>query len=74
MVILITTVAGLAGWIVMWAVGIKAVDAMLYVLLLVVIAVGIQRMIGSLRRRRSDASARSSSGSAVATGRSRFAG
>jgi hypothetical protein len=52
MVILITTVAGLAGWIVMWAVGIKAVDAMLYVLLLVVIAVGIQRMIGSLPGRR----------------------
>jgi hypothetical protein len=52
MLVLITTVAGLCLWIVLWAMGIKGLQGMAIVLVLVVIAVGIQHMLAALPGRR----------------------
>jgi hypothetical protein len=52
MVVLFTTVAGLCLWIVLWAMGIKAIDGISVVLILVAIAIGIQHMLQYLPGRR----------------------
>jgi hypothetical protein len=51
MVILFTSIAALIMWIIMWALGIKGIVAFSGSLLLIGIAVGIQRMLASLPRR-----------------------
>ncbi|HWF35136.1 MAG TPA: hypothetical protein VG295_07180 [Solirubrobacteraceae bacterium] len=51
MVIVFTSIAALIMWIVMWAFGIKAVVAISGSLLLIGIAVGIQRMLNILTGR-----------------------
>lgn len=52
MVILVSTVAGLCLWIVLWALQIKAVDGIAIVLVLVALAVGLQQMLSYLPGRR----------------------
>ena len=52
MVLLFTTVAGLCLWIVLWAMGIKAIDGIAIVLVLVALAVGMQQMLSYLPGRR----------------------
>jgi hypothetical protein len=48
MVIFFTSVAALIMWIIMWALGIKGIVAISGSLLLIGIAVGIQRMLAAL--------------------------
>lgn len=52
MVILFTSVAGLCLWIVLWAFGIKGLQGISIVLVLVGIAVGVQHMLAALPGRR----------------------
>jgi hypothetical protein len=52
MVVLFTSVAGLCLWIVLWAMGVKAIDGISFVLVLVALAVGIQHMLRYLPGRR----------------------
>jgi hypothetical protein len=52
MVVLVSTVAGLCLWIVLWALQIKAVDGIAIVLVLVALAVGLQQMLSYLPGRR----------------------
>jgi hypothetical protein len=52
MVLLFTTVAGLCLWIVLWAMGIKGVDGISIVLVLVGLSVGIQHLLPYLPGRR----------------------
>jgi hypothetical protein len=52
MLVLITTVAGLCLWIVLWALNIKGVDGIAIVLLLVALALGLQQMLTYLPGRR----------------------
>jgi hypothetical protein len=52
MVVLFTSVIGLCLWIVLWAMGIKAIDAISLVLILVALAVAIQHMLQYLPGRR----------------------
>ncbi len=51
MVILFTSVAALVMWLIMWAFGIKGIVAISGTLLLIGIAVGIQRMLAALTAR-----------------------
>jgi len=52
MVVLFTTVAGLCLWIVLWALGLKALVGISLVLFLVGCAIGIQQMLSYLPGRR----------------------
>jgi hypothetical protein len=50
--LILTATAGLCLWIVLWALNIKAIDGMLIVIAMVLVALGIRNVIALLPRRR----------------------
>jgi hypothetical protein len=50
--LLITGTAGLSLWIVLWAINIKAIDGMLIVIAMVLIAIGLKNLSSLLPGRR----------------------
>jgi len=52
--LLLTLIAGLVIWVVLWATGTKSLDAILITLLLVVIAAGVRVLAPHLPGRRGD--------------------
>ena len=52
MVLLLTTIAGLVVWIVLWAIGVKSFDAFLITMLMILIAGGVQVFSSHLSARR----------------------
>jgi hypothetical protein len=52
--LLLTLIAGLVIWVVLWATGTKSLDAFMIPLLLVVIAAGVQMLTPHLPGRRGD--------------------
>jgi hypothetical protein len=52
--LLLTTTAGLALWIVLWAIGVKAFDAFMITVLMIVVAAGVRVFSPYLPGNRSD--------------------
>ena len=52
--LLLTLIAGLVIWVVLWATGTKSLDAIMIPLLLVVIAAGVRMLMPHLPGRRGD--------------------
>jgi hypothetical protein len=52
--LLLTLIAGLVIWVILWATGTKSLDAIMITLLLVVIAAGVRMLAPHLPGRRGD--------------------
>jgi len=52
--LLLTLIAGLVVWIVLWAIGVKSLDAIIITLLMLVIAAGAHMLAPHMPGRRSD--------------------
>ena len=52
--LLLTLIAGLVVWVVLWAIGVKSLDAFMIPMLMLVIAAGVQMLAPHLPGRRSD--------------------
>jgi hypothetical protein len=52
--LLLTLIAGLVVWIVLWAIGVKSLDAIMITLLMLVVAAAVQLLAPHLPGRRGD--------------------
>ena len=52
--LLLTLIAGLVVWVVLWAIGVKSLDAFMIPMLMLVIAAGVKMLAPHLPGRRSD--------------------
>jgi hypothetical protein len=50
--VLVTLIAGLVVWVVLWAIGAKALDAMLLTLLMLIVAAAVRLLVPFLPGRR----------------------